>query len=143
MADITITPSNVVPSSTATTIHLQPANTIVGEAINAGETVCLLAADGRYWKADANDTLKQNVKGIAGNSAVAAGQRIDIIQATPAMEVGAHGVAVGIPLYQSATPGKLCPYADLSSGALPVLMAFAATATALTIVIATALQPKP
>lgn len=143
MADVTITPANVVPSPLATTTHLQPANTIVGETIAAGETICLLAADSKYYKADANDADKRDVKGIAGNSAVAIGQRVDIITEAPALEVGTHGQAVGTPLFLSATPGKLCPYADLSTGALPVLMAYAATTTTLQIILAQALTPKP
>lgn len=143
MANIVISPSDVVPSPASTTVHLQPTATICGEAISAGETVCLLAADSKYYKADADDTAKRDVKGIAGNSTAAAGQRVDIITSAPALEVGAHGQAVGIPLFQSATPGKLCPYADLSSGALPVLIAYANTATALQIVLATATAPKP
>lgn len=143
MADITITPTNVVPSPTATTIHFQPPSTIAGEAITAGETVCLLAADSKYYKADANNTDKRDVKGIAGNSAVVAGQRVDIITQTPALEVGAHGVAVGVPVFQSATPGKMCPFADLASGDLAILVAYAVSATALQIVVAPSTTAKP
>lgn len=142
MADVTITPANVVPSPLATTTHLQPANTIAGEAINAGETVCLLAADGKYYKADANDTAKQDIKGFAGNSAVAAGQRVDIITASPALTVGTHGVTVGTALFQSNTAGKICPSADLGTGALAVLMAYAVTNTALQISLSASLAPK-
>lgn len=145
MADLSITPSNVVPSPLATTVRYQPPspNTVVGEAIAAGETVCLLAADSKLYKADANDTAKQDVKGIAGNSAVAAGQRVDVIAEAAVLEIGTHGLAVGTPMFQSSTAGKLCPLADLGSGALPVLMAYATTATALQIILAEALNPKP
>lgn len=143
MADITINPASVVPSSASSTAHVQTPISISGEPISAGESVCLVAADQKFWRADANDPAKQDVKGVAGNTSAAAGQRVDVISQTPAIEVGAHGQAVGTPLFQSSTPGKLCPYADLSSGALPVLIAYAVTATALQIVIATALAPKP
>jgi len=143
MADITITPANVVPPNVSSTVHLQPAATIAGEAISAGETVCLLAADLKYYKADANNTDKRNIVGIAGNTAAAAGQRVDIITTSLALEVGTHGVAVGVPLFQSATPGKLCPFADLASGDLVVLLAYSATSTTLQIVIAAATNPKP
>lgn len=143
MADVTIPAASVVPSPLSTTVHLQPSNSIAGEAIAAGQTVCLLAADGKYYKSDANDTAKQDVKGIAGNSAAVAGQRVDIIIQTPALEIGTHGVAVGTPLFASNTAGGICPLADLGTGSLPVLVAYSATATALQIVLATALNPKP
>lgn len=143
MADVTITATNVVPPNASTTIRATPSNVICGEAIAAGETVCLLAADSKYYRGDANDADKRNIKGIAGNSAVVAGQRIDVITQSPALEIGTHGQAVGTPLFQSPTPGKLCPYGDLSTGALPVLMAYASTATAIQVLLATATTPKP
>lgn len=143
MANVTINPTDVIPDSAASTVHQQPANIVAGEAIAAGEIVCLLAADGFYYKADANSVTLQNVKGMAGNSPVAAGQRLDIITQTPAIEIGAHAVAVGTPLFVSNTPGKLCPLADLTSGSLPILVAYTVTATAIQIVIATATTPIP
>ena len=143
MANVTINPTDVVPDSAATTVHLQPANIVAGEAISAGEVVCLLAADSKYYKADANDALLQDVKGFAGNSPQAAGQRLDIITQTPSIEIGTHGVAVATPLFLSNTAGKICPLADLTSGSLPILLAFPVTATAIQIVIAVAGEPKP
>jgi len=143
MADVTITPTNVVPPAAATTTHFVPPNTLAGEALAAGEVVCLLEADGFYWRADANDANKQDVKGFAGNSAVVAGQRVDVITASPALEVGTHSVAVGTPLFVSNTPGKICPLADLTSGSLPVLVAYSASATTLQVVLAAATAPKP
>lgn len=141
--NVTITPANVVPPTANTTLHLQPANTIAGEAIAAGQTVAQLAADKRYYKADTDNPDKKAVEGFAGNSAAAAGQRIDIITASPALEVGAHGVAVGTPLFQSATAGSICPLADLTTGAYPTLVAYAASATTLQVVIAQSANPKP
>lgn len=143
MADVTITPTNVVPSPLATTQHLQPSTGICGEAISAGQVVCLLTADSKLYKADANDADKRNVQGIAGNSAVVAGQRVDVITVAPALEVGTHGVVVGTPLFLSNTPGGICPLADLGSTSLPVLIAYSNTATALQIVLAAATAPKP
>lgn len=143
MADVTITPSNVVPPTANTTTHYQPQTVVAGEAISAGAVVCLLAADGKVYNADANDTTKQNVLGIAGNSAVAAGQRVDIITQSPALAVGAHGVTVGTPLFLSMNPGKLCPFTDLTSTALPIHVAYSASTTTLQIIIAAAINPIP
>ena len=143
MADVTINPADVVPPTANTTSHLTQFSIIAGEAIDAGEIVCMLESDGKYYLADADDTNKQNVKGIAGNNAAVAGQRIDIITASPALVVGTHGVAVGTPLFASETPGKLCPYADLTAGAKPVLVAFAQSATALQIVLAPCSEVLP
>lgn len=142
MANVVITPANVVPPTTNTTTHVQsPA--IAGEAVSAGETVCQLAADNKYYRADSNDADKKTVVGIAGNTASGAGQRLDIITASPALEVGAHGAAVGTPLFQSATPGKMCPLADLASGSYPTLVAYAATSTTLQVAIAASTNPIP
>lgn len=143
MANVTINPTDVVPDSAATTVHQQPASIIAGEAISAGEVVCLLAADSRYYKADANVSTLRDVKGFAGNSPAAAGQRLDIITQAPSLEIGTHSVAVGTPLFLSNTPGKICPLADLTSGSLPVLLAYPVTATAIQIVIAVAGAPIP
>lgn len=143
MANLSITPSNVVPGATAATVHYNPPNLVAGEAIAAGEVVCLLASDGKAYKADANDADKRNVIGIAGNSAAAAGQRVDVISQAAALPIGTHGVAVGIPYFLSATAGKLCPLADLASGDLPVLCAYITSSTELQVVLAAALAAKP
>lgn len=143
MANVTIAAASVVPPTTSSTTHVTPASTIAGEAIAAGETVAKLTADGRYYRADTDDTTKNDVEGFAGNSAAVAGQRIDIINASPALEVGTHGVAVGTALFQSATPGKICPLADLTTGAFPTLVAYTASATTLQVVIAKSANAKP
>lgn len=143
MADLSITASAVVPSPLNTTVHVQPASTLAGEALSAGDILCLLDADSKYYKADANDTAKRDVRGIAGNSAAAAAQRVDVISQSPALTIGTHGIAVGTPLFLSNTSGKLCPLADLTTGSLPVLVAYTESATTLQIVLAAATAPKP
>lgn len=143
MADVVITPSSVVPPNNNNTVHLSPANLIAGEVINAGEVACVLASDGKLYKADADDANKRDVRGFAANSAVAAGQRLDVIAPCPLLAVGAHGVAVGTPLFLSNTAGKICPYADLASGSLPILVAYTASATALQVIVAKATTAKP
>lgn len=112
MANLSITASAVVPSSGATRINGGTA----GETIAAGETVFQDTTDGNKWKlADGNDVAKMPVGGIAINSA-SAGQPIAVCTADPALTIGTHGVALGTPYFQSATPGKVCPLADLASG---------------------------
>lgn len=143
MANLSIPAASVVPNILSTTQHYQPGTLVAGEAIAAGEFVCLLAADGKAYKADADDVDKRNVLGMAGNSAAAAGQRVDVISLAATCEIGAHGIAVGVPYYLAATAGKICPYGDLASGALPILCAFTNTATAIQIVLASAGAAKP
>jgi hypothetical protein len=143
MADIIITPTNVVPPTGNATERLSPATFIAGVALLAGEVVCLDETDNKLYHADANNAARRDVKGFAGNSAVAAGQRLDVITKCPALVVGAHGVTVGTPLFLSNTAGKICPLADLGSGSLPVLVAFAQSATALEVSIAPATTPIP
>lgn len=140
MAALTI--GVVVPNALSTTVHYNPP-IIAGEAIAVGALVCLLAADGKAYKSDSDDADKRNIIGMAGNSALAAGQRVDVITQAATCEIGTHGIAVGTPYFAGATAGQMVPYADLASGALPVLCAYINTATAIQIVLATALAPKP
>lgn len=140
MANVTITAASVIPPTASSTTRIAG---IAGEAIAAGETVCRLDADGLYYRADANDSTHHLVAGIAGNSAAAAGQKLDVVTGSPTLVVGTHGITVGTPLFQSATPGKICPLADLASGDWPTLVAWAVSATAFQFDISSSSAVKP
>ncbi len=115
---ITLTASSIVPSNKAVMI---PAT--AGVTVAAGEIVYLDDADkdnrqnGKAKLADGNSgtAAVRDPKGMAANSA-AAGQPLQIIVSDPDLEVGAHGVAVGEPLFLSDTAGKMGPYADVAAG---------------------------
>lgn len=124
MADLTISASAVVRSTSALTI-----NGNAGETIAAGETVYLNETDGKYYLADGNDTDKMPVAGIANNSA-SNNQPIVIIQQDPDLTIGAHGATVGDAFFQSANAGKVCPLADLAAGNQATSLMVVKTSTA-------------
>lgn len=140
MANVTIAAASVVPPTGSTTMRITGT---AGEAIAAGETVARLDSDGFYYKADANDSNKHIVVGIAGNSAAVGGQKLDIVTASPALVVGTHGITVGTPLFQASTAGKICPLADLASGDFPTLLAWAVSSTAFQFGISSCSAVKP
>jgi hypothetical protein len=124
MADLSITPSAVVRSSAA-----QVQSGVAGATIAAGETVFQDTADGNKFKlADGNDSTKMPVHGIAANSA-SNGQPLVVILNDPALTIGTHSAALGTPFFQSATPGKVCPFADLAAGNLTTFIFTALTTT--------------
>lgn len=110
MADLTITASAVKKSTDG-----QINTGFAGETIAAGETVYFDSSLNQYLKADGNVSGKMPVVGIAWNSA-SLEQPITVIFVDPELTIGTHGIAIGTPLFQSATPGKLCPLADLTTG---------------------------
>jgi len=110
MADISITPANVIASSAA---NVQRG--VAGGTLTAGMPVYLDSADGKYKAADANGTGDMtNVKGIALHGA-AAGQPIAFATEDPDFAPGAT-VAAGAVLIVSATPGGIAPAADAATG---------------------------
>lgn len=123
MADTTINPADVLQSQ-----GTQGQKVIAGEAVAAGETV-YLNDDTKYYKADGNDGSKMPVAGMAINSAPKAGQPLVIVKEDALLTIGTHGVGVGIPLFQSANPGKICPLADVGTGNLTTCVAVTASAT--------------
>jgi len=123
MADITITPANVLASATA------PKSTVTaGEAVAAGETV-YKNADGKRYRAVGTDAAKMPVEGMALNSASAAGQPLDIVKSDVAPVIGAHGIGTGIPIFQSANAGKVCQLADVGTGNLTTCIGVTNSAT--------------
>ena len=114
MADLSITAGSVVPSTTA-----QKENKPAGAAISGGDLLYLdtSTTPNTLKLADGNDATKMPVYGIAANTA-GIGQNVQVIKSDPNLAIGAHGLGLGIPMFASATPGKCCPLADVSTGNL-------------------------
>ena len=110
MADITLTPANVIPST----------NALISGSGKAGATIvagnCLYkAADGTLKLCDANGASPlYNFFGIAANSA-APGQMVAYVTKDPALAIGS-GQAIGTFLKTSTTAGLMAPIADAISG---------------------------
>ena len=115
MANYTVDPTAVIASSRASKFTA-PA----GVAINAGQSV-YVAADGTLGLYDANAAAPANVfAGIALDSG-AAGQPIVVAKTDPNFGPG-FTLAAGEVVVGSATPGGLCPVADLASGTVPTVV---------------------
>lgn len=110
MADISITPANVILSPTGTR-----KTGIAGVAISAGQTIFEDNADARKLKlSEADATGKTNIDGIALNDA-AVGQPVTFAVTDAELAIGAT-VAIGAILILSATPGGIAPAADAAIG---------------------------
>jgi hypothetical protein len=83
MAEITITPANVLASSGSSFIN----GRVAGESIDAGHWCYLKSSDGKIWKAFADTQEKATVIGMAANSA-ATDQPITIISKSIGCAVG-------------------------------------------------------
>lgn len=137
MAVLNLTAGNIVPSVNAVII---PAT--AGAAIAAGEIVYQDAADkdnkqhGKVKLCDGNGASAaiRAPKGMAANSA-AAGQPVNVIVSDPDLEVGAHGVDIGEPLFLADTPGKMSEYGDIATGNYTAHLAQVKTATKLSFAI--------
>lgn len=118
MANFSVTPALVKPSAAALAAAKRG---VSGGAITAGSPVYLDKADGRKIKlAESGDTTaKAAVVGIAltGSSD---GQPVLYATEDPDLDLG---VTIGnrVTVVLSATPGRLCPDADIVSGRKTVL----------------------
>ena len=128
MADISITPSAVIPSAAALSRRRRA---IAGATIVAGDEIYLdTAASNAAKLADANgaSALIRNAIGMALNSA-SSGQPIEYITDDDDLTIGTHGVTVNDAIIGSATPGKLAPITDLTTGWYGRICAIAKTST--------------
>src|SRR2546430_2343743 len=108
MANLTITPANVLASATALT-----ASGVAGATITAGQTIYKDATDSKKLKlSDANlSAATAAVDGIALNAA-SSGQPVSYVFQDDAFTPGAT-LVVGETYVLSGTAGALCPVADL------------------------------
>lgn len=107
MADLVITPANVVKGSDAETRR----GLIANEAITAGQVVIKRDSDGKIALADATDDALDEVFGIALNDA-AADQPVEVqVGGTIVLGTGSQGV----PYFLSENAGGIAPIADVST----------------------------
>lgn len=127
MADISITPANVISHGTRI-------DRTAGATVAAGDLVYDDVAAGNSKLAD-NDSATaaaRSPKGFALNGA-ANGQPLKVHTKGP-LTVGAV-LAPGIAYYLSGTPGKICPVGDLSTGDYPVFVGMATSSSVLDVAI--------
>lgn len=120
MADLSITPGSVLRIDGST----EPG--IAGEDITAGQVVYLDSATNTYKLADANgaSAAVATVQGIALHGALT-GQPL-LIHLAGIIAVGAT-VVLGGAYILSATPGGICPYADIASASYVSYLGIAVT----------------
>lgn len=128
MADLTITPANVVSGSGA---RMAP-EAVAGETITAGKAVYKSSTTHKWMLADSNSaTAEARVPdGIALNGA-ALNQPL-AVQASGPITIGAT-LTAGTDYWTSDTPGGLCPRADIGSGEYATLVGVATSTSVLNI----------
>lgn len=126
MADISITPANVVSGTGSKVDHGK-----AGATITAGQLV-YEASTRKHLLADNNSgtTAARVPKGFALNGA-SDNQPLAVHKEGP-LTLGAV-LTAGTSYYLSDTPGGLCPVADLASGENAVFVGIAASASVLNV----------
>lgn len=128
MSDISITASAVVPSTAALALRRRA---IAGATIAAGEEIYLDTAAANVAKlTDTNgaSSLIRTAVGLAINSA-STGQPLEYITEDDDLTIGTHGISINGAIIASATPGKLAPIADSTTGWYGRICAIAKTST--------------
>lgn len=128
MADISITPANVVPGANARTVQ-----GVAGETLTAGMAVVLAAATQKWMKADADGATDeiQNVQGIAltGSSL----NQPVVVQKSGDITIGGT-LTAGVGYFLSgATAGGICAVADVGAGEQVVQVGLAKSTSVLAI----------
>jgi len=127
MSDLVITAANVVKGSGSRT-QVGTA----GASITPGQVVYLDSATNTYKLSDC-DSATASVRspaGIALNTA-SSNQPLSILT-SGSITIGAT-VTAGVAYYLSATPGGICPVADLGTGDYPVILGIATSASVINI----------
>lgn len=122
MADLTITAANVGPASASDSIGLVQ----VGEAVTAGQPAYYDSSTQKYYRAKANDVLKDEVAGIFTTSAASDG--FALLQSGGTIKIGAT-VVVGTIYLLSDTVGGIKPVADTGSADAVQIIGVGATTT--------------
>lgn len=128
MADIAITPANVIAGSDAKT-----ARGTAGATITAGQVVYKDDADGRYKLADSN-SVTPGIRipvGIALHGA-SNGQPLVIAESGP-VTIGGTLVANTAYYLSDTNPGGICPIADVGAGDYPALLGMSTSTTVLAV----------
>lgn len=129
MTDIVVTAASVLAGANASR-----ETSTAGETIAAGQVVYKASATGKWQLADNNSATieARTAHGIALDSA-AAGQPVTVQKAGDITLGG--GLVAGTAYYLSATPGALCPVADVVTGSAVCQIGLAKSATVLAIAI--------
>lgn len=123
MADITQTPANVAINDSAVKTRLVQ----YGEAVTQGMPVYKKAADGKYYKAQNDNTAADaDALGIALTRGAAANSW-GLIALEGNIDVGGT-LVVGESYFVSAAFGAICPAADINSGKFPCYLGVATAA---------------
>lgn len=111
MADITVTPADVELIDNVAGVKVQ-----FGEAVTAGEAVYLNSGDNKYYLADASDSAKDAVAGVAisGGSADSYGYIVSTDGTT--IDIGGTTAAGTIYVLSASAAGAIAPDTDLSTG---------------------------
>jgi hypothetical protein len=137
MADITITASNVLAASAASTGSIVSGTS----TLTAGMAVYRDTSDSNQYKAcDANASGTASCDGLMLNSADD-GQPSKVIT-DGTLTVGA-GVTVGEVYCVSPNPGRICPHSDLASGEYVTVIGVGLTATTIKVDIINSGVAKP
>lgn len=124
MADITQTAANVAINDSAVKTRLVQ----YGEAVTQGMPVYKKAADGKYYKAQNDNTAADaDALGIALTRGGAA-DSWGLIALEGNVDLGAT-LSVGESYFVSAAFGGICPAADINSGKFPTYLGVATTAS--------------
>lgn len=127
MADLTITPANIIAGASA-----QKETGIAGASLLAGQVVYKEAATGQFKLADSNSaTVEQRTPyGITLNPALTS-QPVTVVTSG---DLGFGAIlTAGAGYYTSETPGGIQPVADLGAGELVSLLGFATTTSNLNV----------
>lgn len=127
MADITLTPANVVAGADSSAV-----TGVAGETIAAGKAVYLSSTTKKWMLADSNSATAEarKAKGISLNGA-SLNQPIAVHKAGD-ITIGGTLVA-GTAYYLSDTPGGICPLADVGAGEYLCLLGLAKSTTVLAV----------
>lgn len=129
MADLAVTANNVKPGTTSVKETL-----IAKEIVTAGQSVAKDPSDNKIGLADANSPTawKKDPYGIALN-----GAQVDqpITVHKSGKYVCGGTITAGTVWMQSATPGGICPVADLTTGSDAVLIGIGVSTTEIVVAI--------
>lgn len=125
MADLIITPTNVVAGS-----NVKTRQGTAGASVTAGQTVYKDPTDQKYKLADC-DSATPAVRRTTGIALHAASNNQPLLVHTEGpLTIGA-ALTPGVAYYLSPNPGGICPVADLASGDYPTIIGIATSATVL------------
>jgi hypothetical protein len=128
MANLTVTPANVLAGSNANIDR----TAAFGEAVTAGQAVYKSSTTGKWMLADSNSVTPEarQAIGIALNGGAL--NQPAAVQKSGDIAIGA-AVTAGSAYYLSDTPGAICPDADVGAGEYVCLLGLASSTTNLTI----------